>query len=336
MDKNLLYCYSSIAYIHIHTYIHQYEGYEAKGSEQHFIKVCELHHSAQLIATWNLHLEQWIFSHWCFLLLPPDVFFSWWWEKLAPGWQICWFPGNSLIKVKGDPSVCGCSHLNTVNKHSPPLSQDVIYEVSRFVEIVRQRKTVEVHARNAQELDAVGSIETLLGIHQTPTFQIALSGVEHCSDSQILENPGRKVLALSLREGSSVLTPYRGRCSRPRGKCQGRPGQLRWLATSTSPSRPCTGRSCLSAWRSDGVGPCGRLASPPRPPQPPPRSLYPSLSAASSVYWPSLPLRQRKPSYCKHRPSLPQVWQWPLASPQQFEMSESFDTQDTIIRQTYF
>ena len=82
------------------------------------------------------------------------------------------------------------SHLNTVNKHSPSLLEDQIYEVCCLIEIVTQGKTVEVDARNTQELDAVGSIETLLGVHQTPTFKIALSGVENCSDSQLLENPG--------------------------------------------------------------------------------------------------------------------------------------------------
>ena len=93
------------------------------------------------------------------------------------------------------------SHLNTMNKHSTPLSQDKIDEVSRLIKIVSQRKTVEVHTRNTQELDAMGPIEALLGVHQTPTFQIALSGVENCCDSHLLENPVRLELAVSLRSG---------------------------------------------------------------------------------------------------------------------------------------
>ena len=127
-----------------------------------------------------------------------------------------------------------------MNKHSPPLSQDKIDEVSRLIKIVSQRKTVEVHTRNTQELDAMGPIEALLGVHQTPTFQIALSGVENCSDSQILENPGVMLMLLhschSEGWGLELLTLCRVPCSRPQGKCQGRPGQLHWWATSTSPS----------------------------------------------------------------------------------------------------
>ena len=65
-----------------------------------------------------------------------------------------------------------------------------------LIEIVCQGETVEVDARNSQELNAVGPIEALLGVHQAPTFKIALSGVENCSDSQILENPGVMLMLL--------------------------------------------------------------------------------------------------------------------------------------------
>ena len=76
-----------------------------------------------------------------------------------------------------------------MNKHSPSLSKDLIYEVRRLMEIVRQRKTVEIHSGNPEELDAVRPIEALLGVHQTPTLKIALSRVENRSDSQIFEYP---------------------------------------------------------------------------------------------------------------------------------------------------
>ena len=100
-----------------------------------------------------------------------------------------------------------------MNKHSAPFSQDKIDEVSRLIEIVGQRKTVEVHTRNTQELDAMGPIEALLGVHQTPTFQIALSGVENCCDSHLLENPARLELAVSLRSGSLTASPGTEGCA---------------------------------------------------------------------------------------------------------------------------
>ena len=248
-----------------------------------FIKVCEHHHSAQLIATWNLHLEQWIFSLRCFLLHLPDVFSSWWWEKPALGWRTCWFPVNKKYPGVGDCWLPPPEH-NGQTLSLPPWGSDLW--------------SPPPHGSSPPAGNCWGRLRELRGTgcrgaDRIPPWCSPDSNLQDCLERRWeplwLPDPSEswsklKLLVVSVqmevRAHYSLLTLYRGPCSRHRDKCRGRRGPLHWSATSTCLSRPCRGWSCPSALPSASVGPGGRRASPPPPPPPPP-SLYTSDSAAS-------------------------------------------------------